>query len=53
MQRDECIKHAVKAEGMTTKDPKVPVTDNFLCTGGVEPFRDDKSCKGMFPLLDV
>ncbi|XP_055370372.1 complement factor B-like isoform X6 [Betta splendens] len=44
--RDECIKHALKAEGITATDPKIPVTDNFLCTGGVQPFVDDRACKG-------
>lgn len=47
MQRDLCIKKALKAKGITTTDPKVPVTDNFLCTGGD---RDHIACTGMFPL---
>lgn len=51
MQRDECIKHALQAPGITTTNPKVAVTDNFLCTGGLTPFRDHIACNGMFPLL--
>ncbi|XP_042354606.1 complement factor B-like [Plectropomus leopardus] len=45
-QRDTCIQHALGAEGITTVNPKVAVTDNFLCTGGLTPFRDHISCKG-------
>uniref|UniRef100_A0A3P9I0B0 C3/C5 convertase n=1 Tax=Oryzias latipes TaxID=8090 RepID=A0A3P9I0B0_ORYLA len=41
--RDLCIKKALKAKGITTTDPKVPVTDNFLCTGGD---RDHIACTG-------
>ncbi|XP_061818458.1 complement factor B-like [Nerophis lumbriciformis] len=44
--RDECIQHALMAPGITTKDPKVAVTDNFLCTGGLIPFRDHIACTG-------
>ncbi|XP_054611728.1 complement factor B-like isoform X1 [Dunckerocampus dactyliophorus] len=44
--RDECIKHALKAPGITTNDPNIPVTDNFLCTGGLTPFRDHIACTG-------
>ncbi|KAF1378588.1 hypothetical protein PFLUV_G00192100 [Perca fluviatilis] len=44
--RDDCIKHALGAPGISTKDPKEVVTDNFLCTGGQTPIRDDMSCKG-------
>lgn len=50
MQRNECIRHALEAEGITTNDPKKAVTDNFLCTGGLMPFRDHIACTGMFPL---
>ncbi|TWW74709.1 Complement C2 [Takifugu flavidus] len=32
--RDECIRYALEAEGITTTNPEIPVTDNFLCTGG-------------------
>ncbi|XP_061659704.1 complement factor B-like isoform X2 [Syngnathoides biaculeatus] len=44
--RDECIKHALKAAGITTTKPEVPVTQNFLCTGGLTPFRDHIACTG-------
>ncbi|XP_078121876.1 complement factor B-like isoform X2 [Sander vitreus] len=44
--RDACIKHALEAPGITTKDPKEVVTDNFLCTGGQAPRRDHIACKG-------
>ncbi|TKS82993.1 Complement factor B [Collichthys lucidus] len=44
--RDECISHALRAPGITTKNPKDAVTDNFLCTGGQQPFRDNIACKG-------
>ncbi|XP_061154620.1 complement factor B-like [Syngnathus typhle] len=45
-KRDECIQHALKAPGMTTKNAEVPVTANFLCTGGLIPFRDHIACTG-------
>ncbi|XP_034539899.1 complement factor B-like [Notolabrus celidotus] len=41
--RDECIRHALNAKGINTTDASVPVTDNFLCSGGD---RDHISCKG-------
>ncbi|XP_026228408.1 complement factor B-like [Anabas testudineus] len=46
--RDECIRHALQADNniITAKDPKVAVTDNFLCTGGRSPRRDHISCTG-------
>ena len=44
--RDECIKHALEATGITTDNPKEAVTDNFLCTGGRTPFRDHIACTG-------
>nr|XP_046266129.1 complement factor B-like isoform X2 [Scatophagus argus] len=44
--RDECIRHALQAEGITTRNPKDAVTDNFLCTGGRNPQRDHIACKG-------
>ncbi|KAI3373651.1 hypothetical protein L3Q82_022242 [Scortum barcoo] len=44
--RDECIKHALQAPGITTTNPKDVVTDNFLCTGGQSPYRDHIACKG-------
>uniref|UniRef100_A0A3P8VL65 C3/C5 convertase n=1 Tax=Cynoglossus semilaevis TaxID=244447 RepID=A0A3P8VL65_CYNSE len=48
-QRDKCIRHALDAEGISpelVKDPKIPVTDNFLCTGGLDPYRDHIACTG-------
>ncbi|TNN63483.1 Complement factor B [Liparis tanakae] len=47
--RNECIIKALKAPGIKTKDPKVAVTDNFLCTGGLLPYRDNIVCKGREP----
>ncbi|XP_070839034.1 complement factor B-like [Chaetodon trifascialis] len=44
--RDDCIKHALQAAGITTKNVKDVVTDNFLCTGGRTPFRDHIACTG-------
>uniref|UniRef100_A0A3Q3X8V1 C3/C5 convertase n=1 Tax=Mola mola TaxID=94237 RepID=A0A3Q3X8V1_MOLML len=44
--RDACISHALQAAGITTADPKVAVTDNFLCTGGRTYFRDHIACNG-------
>ncbi|XP_010791795.1 complement factor B-like [Notothenia coriiceps] len=44
--RDNCIKYALEAPNITATDPKVAVTDNFLCTGGLTPFRDHVACKG-------
>lgn len=46
-QRDECIRYALQAEGIKTNNPKIPVTDNFICTGGQTPFRDHIACTGM------
>ncbi|XP_053702301.1 complement factor B-like [Synchiropus splendidus] len=45
-ERPACIRHALQAKGITTKDPEVAVTDNFLCTGGIVPTRDHIACKG-------
>ncbi|KAM9847034.1 complement factor B-like [Aulostomus maculatus] len=45
-KRDDCIKHATEAPGIKTDNPKVAVTDNFLCTGGLTPFRDNIACTG-------
>lgn len=53
LQRDECIRHALDAQGITAADPKVAVTDNFLCTGGRIPYRDHIACQGIFSLLLV
>ncbi|XP_045896050.1 complement factor B-like [Micropterus dolomieu] len=44
--RDGCIKHALEAPGITTKNPKDAVTDIFLCTGGQSPQRDHVACPG-------
>ncbi|XP_056910307.1 complement factor B-like isoform X1 [Takifugu flavidus] len=44
--RNECIRHALQAEGITTTDPRVAVSDNFLCTGGQTPYRDHIACPG-------
>lgn len=48
MQRRDCIKHALEAEGMPkTVNVHEVVTENFLCTGGLSPYRNDITCKGM------
>ncbi|KAF7644480.1 hypothetical protein LDENG_00221450, partial [Lucifuga dentata] len=44
--RNDCISHALQAKGITTNNPKVAVTDNFLCTGGLDPQRDHIACTG-------
>ncbi|XP_038129941.1 complement factor B-like [Cyprinodon tularosa] len=44
--RDLCIKKALLAQGITTKDERVAVTDNFLCTGGLVDHRDHIACTG-------
>ncbi|XP_051793148.1 complement factor B-like isoform X1 [Acanthochromis polyacanthus] len=44
--RDECIKHALTAKGITTKNVHDAVTDNFLCTGGLSPRTDHIACTG-------
>ncbi|KAM6911649.1 complement factor B-like [Lycodopsis pacificus] len=41
--RGECIKHALEAPGITTRNLSDVVTDNFLCTGG---YRDNIACQG-------
>ncbi|KTF85756.1 hypothetical protein cypCar_00005739 [Cyprinus carpio] len=38
--------HAKKADGITATNAKDIVTDNFLCSGGIEPTVDDIACKG-------
>ncbi|XP_053187161.1 complement factor B-like [Scomber japonicus] len=43
---DACIRHALTAPGITTKNPKDAVTDNFLCTGGRGDHRDHIACSG-------
>lgn len=53
LQRDDCIRHALNAQGITATDPKVAVTDNFLCTGGRTPERDHIACTGMVSLIQV
>ncbi|XP_030601980.1 complement factor B-like [Archocentrus centrarchus] len=44
--RYECIRHAVGVEGITQETLTEAVTDNFICTGGREPFRDHIACTG-------
>uniref|UniRef100_A0A669EIE7 C3/C5 convertase n=1 Tax=Oreochromis niloticus TaxID=8128 RepID=A0A669EIE7_ORENI len=44
--RYECIKHAVGVEGITADTLRDAVTDNFICTGGLQPFRDHIACTG-------
>ncbi|XP_020321310.2 complement factor B isoform X1 [Oncorhynchus kisutch] len=45
--RDNCIEMAVnEVEGITPLNLKDIVTDNFLCTGGRQPTRDNVACKG-------
>ncbi|RXN07328.1 complement factor B-like protein [Labeo rohita] len=44
--RDACVEDAKKAEGITATNAKAIVTDNFLCSGGIEPTVDDIACKG-------
>uniref|UniRef100_A0A3B4ZS29 C3/C5 convertase n=1 Tax=Stegastes partitus TaxID=144197 RepID=A0A3B4ZS29_9TELE len=44
--RAQCIKQALNAKGITTKNEHDAVTDNFLCTGGKNPFRDHIACTG-------
>uniref|UniRef100_A0A8C5NDI3 C3/C5 convertase n=1 Tax=Gouania willdenowi TaxID=441366 RepID=A0A8C5NDI3_GOUWI len=44
--REECIKYALKAPNVTTTDVSLIVTDNFLCTGGVDPTIDHIACTG-------
>ncbi len=48
LQRDACVEDAKKSEGITAKNAKDIVTDNFLCSGGIEPTVDDIACKGEF-----
>uniref|UniRef100_A0A8C1CUL8 C3/C5 convertase n=1 Tax=Cyprinus carpio carpio TaxID=630221 RepID=A0A8C1CUL8_CYPCA len=44
--RDACVEDAKKADGITATNAKDIVTDNFLCSGGIEPTVDDIACKG-------
>ncbi|XP_043077996.1 complement factor B-like [Puntigrus tetrazona] len=44
--RDSCVQDAKKADGITAKNARDIVTDNFLCSGGIEPTVDDIACKG-------
>ncbi|XP_029625891.1 complement factor B [Salmo trutta] len=45
--RDNCIGlAATQVEGITPLNLKDVVTDNFLCTGGKQPTRDNVACKG-------
>lgn len=38
---------ATEVEGITPLNLKDVVTDNFLCTGGKQPHRENIACKGM------
>ncbi|KAM6907154.1 complement factor B-like [Xenentodon cancila] len=44
--RDICIRQALVAPGIKINDPKIAVTDNFLCTGGRIEHRDHIACTG-------
>ncbi|XP_073336041.1 complement factor B-like [Pagrus major] len=44
--RGECIRHALSAPGIDTDNPEVAVTENFMCTGGRNPYRDHIACPG-------
>ncbi|XP_041863649.1 complement factor B-like isoform X2 [Melanotaenia boesemani] len=44
--RNACINKALKAEGIKVTDPTIPVTKNFLCTGGLTEHRDQIACTG-------
>uniref|UniRef100_A0A665UIU2 C3/C5 convertase n=1 Tax=Echeneis naucrates TaxID=173247 RepID=A0A665UIU2_ECHNA len=46
--RQSCIEHALEAENIiTTKDPEVAVTENFLCSGGANIHHISSiACKG-------
>ncbi|KAF7226759.1 complement factor B [Nothobranchius furzeri] len=44
--RNLCIQKALNAPGISATDPKVAVTDNFLCTGGLDEQRNHISCRG-------
>ncbi|XP_039474144.1 complement factor B-like isoform X1 [Oreochromis aureus] len=44
--RYECIKNAVGVEGITADTLRDAVTDNFICTGGLQPYRDHIACTG-------
>ncbi|XP_041707487.1 complement factor B [Coregonus clupeaformis] len=45
--RDSCIRlAATQVDGITPLNLKDVVTDNFLCTGGRQPTRDNIACKG-------
>uniref|UniRef100_A0A8C2PPG6 C3/C5 convertase n=1 Tax=Cyprinus carpio TaxID=7962 RepID=A0A8C2PPG6_CYPCA len=44
--RDACVEDAKKAKGINVENAREAVTDNFLCSGGIEPKTDDVACKG-------
>ncbi|XP_073680381.1 complement factor B-like isoform X1 [Garra rufa] len=44
--RDACVEDAKKAQGIKVENAREVVTDNFLCSGGIEPKTDHISCKG-------
>ncbi|KAJ8405838.1 hypothetical protein AAFF_G00312750 [Aldrovandia affinis] len=45
-RRDSCIEDVKKAKGINVADAKEAVTENFLCTGGIEDKTDHIACKG-------
>nr|XP_023699216.1 complement factor B-like [Paramormyrops kingsleyae] len=45
-QRDSCIGDAIYAERMNVTKASDIVTDNFLCTGGIEGETNNIACKG-------
>ncbi|KAL0993934.1 hypothetical protein UPYG_G00115720 [Umbra pygmaea] len=45
-ERDNCIDFAAKVDGITKENLKEVVTDNFMCSGGRDPTRDNIACKG-------
>ncbi|WP_272582626.1 trypsin-like serine protease [Providencia sp. PROV257] len=44
--RDACVEDAKKAQGIKVENAREAVTDNFLCSGGIEPKTDHVACKG-------
>lgn len=44
--RQACVEDAKKAAGMTAEKATDIVTDNFLCSGGIDPTTDEIACKG-------
>lgn len=48
LQRQACVEDAKKAERITAENAADIVTDNFLCSGGIDPTTDEIACKGKF-----